>query len=49
MRLAVEDVLKAYQLHANCYITKPIDLHQFMKLVGSIDDFWLSIVKLPEP
>ena len=42
-----EDVLKSYSLHANCYITKPIDLGQFMKVVKSIEDFWLTIVKLP--
>ena len=42
-----EDVLKSYNLHANCYITKPIDLNQFIKVVRSIEDFWLSIVVLP--
>ncbi|HEY0157262.1 MAG TPA: response regulator [Thermoanaerobaculia bacterium] len=42
-----EDVLKSYDLHANCYITKPIDLQQFIKVVRSIEDFWLTIVKLP--
>ena len=42
-----EDILKSYNLHANCYITKPIDLSQFLKVVKSIEDFWLSIVKLP--
>jgi len=42
-----EDVLKSYNLHANCYITKPIDLTQFMRVVHSIEDFWLTIVKLP--
>jgi chemotaxis family two-component system response regulator Rcp1 len=44
---AEEDILKSYNLHANCYITKPIDLDQFMKVVRSIEDFWLTIVKLP--
>jgi CheY-like chemotaxis protein len=44
---AEEDVLKAYNLHANCFITKPIDLDQFMKVVRSVEDFWLTIVKLP--
>lgn len=44
---AEEDILRTYNLHANCYITKPIDLEQFMKVVRSIEDFWLSIVKLP--
>jgi two-component system, chemotaxis family, response regulator Rcp1 len=42
-----EDVLRSYQLHANCYITKPVDLDGFIKVVKSIDNFWLSIVKLP--
>jgi two-component system, chemotaxis family, response regulator Rcp1 len=44
---AEEDILKTYNLHANCYITKPVDLGQFMKVVKSIEDFWLTIVKLP--
>jgi chemotaxis family two-component system response regulator Rcp1 len=44
---AEEDILKSYNLHANCYISKPIDLDQFMKVVKSIEDFWLTIVKLP--
>ena len=44
---AEEDILKTYNLHANCYITKPIDLHQFIKVVQAIEDFWLTIVKLP--
>lgn len=44
---AESDILKTYNLHANCYITKPIDLTQFSKVVKSIQDFWLSIVKLP--
>ena len=42
-----EDVLKTYNLHANCYITKPLDLEQFSRVVKSIKDFWLTIVKLP--
>lgn len=41
------DILKSYSLHANCYITKPIDLNQFSRVVKSIQDFWLAIVKLP--
>ncbi len=45
---AEEDILKAYHLNANCYITKPVDLEQFLKIVRSIEDFWLSIVKLPK-
>jgi two-component system, chemotaxis family, response regulator Rcp1 len=44
---ADEDILRSYQLHANCYITKPVDLEQFLKVVKSIDNFWLAIVKLP--
>ena len=44
---AEEDVLKTYNLHANCYITKPLDLNQFAHVVKSIKDFWLTIVKLP--
>jgi chemotaxis family two-component system response regulator Rcp1 len=42
-----EDVLRSYDLHANCYITKPIDLAQFLKVVRSIEEFWLTIVRLP--
>ena len=41
------DILKTYKLHANCYITKPVDLDQFIKVVRSIEDFWLTLVKLP--
>lgn len=44
---ADEDILRAYQLHANCYITKPIDFNQFLRIVASIQDFWLNVVKLP--
>ncbi len=44
---AEEDVLRAYHLNANCYISKPVDLDQFMKVVKTIEDFWLTIVKLP--
>lgn len=42
-----EDVLKTYNLHANCYITKPVDLKQFIKVTQTIHDFWLTIVRLP--
>ncbi|MBM4463804.1 MAG: response regulator [Chloroflexi bacterium] len=42
-----EDILKAYDLYANCYITKPIDFNQFIKITKSIEEFWLEIVKLP--
>jgi CheY-like chemotaxis protein len=41
------DILSAYDLHANCYITKPVDLDQFVTVVRSIEDFWLAIVRLP--
>lgn len=41
------DVLQSYHLHANCYISKPVDLDGFLKVVQSIDSFWLSVVKLP--
>jgi two-component system response regulator len=44
-----QDVLKSYNLHANCYITKPVDLDQFVRVVRSIEDFWLGIVVLPAP
>ena len=44
---AEEDVLKAYELHANCYITKPVGIDQFIKVVKSIEDFWFSVVRLP--
>ena len=44
---AEEDILKAYDLHANCYITKPVDLNQFLAVVQAIENFWLTIVKLP--
>jgi len=41
------DIVKSYQLQANCYLTKPVQLDAFEKLVGSINDFWLTKVKLP--
>lgn len=44
---AEQDVLKTYKLHANCYIPKPVDLERFITVVKAIEDFWLSIVKLP--
>ena len=43
-----EDIFRTYNLHANCYVTKPLDLDQFVKVVKSIEDFWLTIVKLPK-
>ena len=44
---AEEDISKAYDLHANCYVTKPVDLEKFITVVKSIENFWLTIVKLP--
>jgi len=44
---AEQDIFRSYDLHANCYITKPVDLDQFIKVMRSIEDFWLTIVKLP--
>jgi two-component system, chemotaxis family, response regulator Rcp1 len=44
---ADEDVARSYHLHANCFITKPIDLNQFSKVVKTIQEFWLTIVRLP--
>ena len=44
---AEQDILRSYDLHANCYVTKPVDLDQFIQVVESIEGFWLSIVKLP--
>jgi CheY-like chemotaxis protein len=42
-----EDILRAYDLHCNCYITKPVDFQQFMHVVKSIESFWLTLVRLP--
>jgi CheY-like chemotaxis protein len=44
---AEQDIVRTYNLHANCYVTKPVDLEQFMTVVRAIEDFWLTIVKLP--
>jgi len=44
---ADEDIVKSYNLHANCYITKPVDLAQFMKVARTIQEFWFTMVKLP--
>jgi CheY-like chemotaxis protein len=44
---AENDILRAYELHVNAYVTKPIDFNEFMKVVGSIVNFWLEIVQLP--
>lgn len=45
---AEEDILKSYDLHANCYVTKPVDFEQFIRVIQSIQEFWLTVVKLPE-
>lgn len=42
-----EDILRTYNLHANCYITKPLDLDKFIDVVKAIEDFWFTVVKLP--
>jgi CheY-like chemotaxis protein len=42
-----QDVLRAYNNHANCYVTKPVDLEQFLGVVRKIEDFWLTVVRLP--
>ena len=44
---AEQDIVRAYDLHANCYVTKPVDLDQFITIVRSIEQFWFSVVKLP--
>ncbi len=44
---AEQDVIKSYELHANAYITKPLDLNQFMAIIGEIETFWLKVVRLP--
>jgi len=44
---AQEDIARAYGAHANCYITKPVDLNRFLRVVQSIESFWLTLVKLP--
>jgi CheY-like chemotaxis protein len=44
---AERDIVRTYALHANCYVTKPIDLDQFMEVVRSIQHFWLTVVRLP--
>jgi len=45
---AEKDILQAYGMHANCYITKPVELDQFMEIIKSIEGFWLTVVKLPK-
>ena len=44
---AEDDILKSYQHHANCYITKPVDFEQFLIVIKKLEDFWFSIVKIP--
>ena len=44
---ADEDICRAYELHANCYISKPVDFEQFVKVVQSLEHFWFTVVKLP--
>lgn len=44
---AEDDILKSYQHHANCYITKPVDFEQFSVVIKKLEDFWFSIVKIP--
>jgi DNA-binding response OmpR family regulator len=44
---ADRDIIESYDLGANCYLTKPVDLDQFLKVVAQIEDFWLGIVRLP--
>lgn len=44
---AEQDILRSYDLHANCYITKPVDLDQFIEVVKTVEGFWLTVVKLP--
>lgn len=45
---AEEDVAKAYEYHANCYVRKPVDLERFLQIVAVIENFWLTVVKLPQ-
>lgn len=45
---AEEDIVRGYNLHANCYITKPVDLGKFIEVVKALEDFWLEIVRLPK-
>lgn len=45
---AEEDIIKSYNLHANCYITKPLNLDKFIEIIKTIEDFWLTIVQLPK-
>ena len=44
---AEQDILISYNLHANCFISKPVDMHQFLRVVQAIENFWLTVVRLP--
>jgi CheY-like chemotaxis protein len=44
---AEQDIIESYELHANCYVTKPVDLEQFVQIVMAIENFWFTVVKLP--
>jgi two-component system, chemotaxis family, response regulator Rcp1 len=44
---AEQDIVRTYELHANCYITKPVDLEKFIEIIRAIEDFWLAVVRLP--
>jgi CheY-like chemotaxis protein len=44
---AEQDIVRTYELHANCYITKPVDLEKFIDIIRAIEDFWLAVVRLP--
>ncbi|HBQ61249.1 MAG TPA: response regulator, partial [Balneolaceae bacterium] len=41
------DIIKSYQNHSNCYITKPVDINSFIEVISTIENFWISIVQLP--
>jgi CheY-like chemotaxis protein len=45
---AEEDIVRSYDLHANCFVTKPVDLSQLVKVVQALDQFWFGVVQLPE-
>jgi two-component system, chemotaxis family, response regulator Rcp1 len=45
---AEEDILRAYQLHANCYITKPVNFSRFLEVIKAVEQFWLTVVRLPK-
>jgi PAS domain S-box-containing protein len=47
LNITEQDIIKTYDLHANCYLTKPVDLEQFLQIARTIKEFWLSLVKLP--